>query len=1010
MSERARFLRYAGLASVAAGLYGGAVFAAEAGASYDWLVDVLLCAAIAFSAFHGRVAGAVLGAVAAIAISLLWRDSGELRFGEFLEWAILIATTLVARDRIDRARRSQEQLQALLDSVDDAAFVLDASGRYLEVWGPQNRLLAAGEVLRGKCVHDYLPPDVTALVMNTIAETLAGQRRCNVDYKLEVEGRQTWWNAMVTPIGSRRVLWVARDITARKTAESELKLANEELARRAKISDFERSHAMDALRASEIRYREIVEQARDIIFTLDPHGFITSLNDAFETTLGWSIDEWLGRDFRELLAPRVRALGDVELARAHAHEHAHGDEIPLTRALVLARDGREVILELSLVNQRINGVTRSFFGLARDVTTREKAQEALRRSERQLADSQRIARLGSWEYDLVTGQVHWSEEHYRLFGMDPSERITFERFCAIIGQTETEKLRALDGVLRDRATAEWELKVTVGGEEKILSCVGRLVRNAEGIPIRIFGSAQDVTQQRRNEQRLRESDERFRLMSRATNDVVWDWDLISNVLWWGDGLDALFGWNAQGFDAIESWRERIHPDDEQRVATSVAEACASTAESWSSDYRFRCADGSYAYVLDRAYIVRNAEGRAVRLVGAISDLTERQRMQEQLDEATRLSSLGRVAASIAHEFNNVLMGMQANLEVLRRRAPIQLAKPVEHVLHAVLRGKRVTDEILSYTRGSAPSLQDVLVSQFLTRWEHEIRPVLGTSIRLMTDADAGLYMRVDPLQIAQVLTNLALNARDAMPKGGTLRISVTRSGGGWLGSRADRELGFILFRVQDDGVGMSREVSKHMFEPLFTTKHGGTGLGLAISYQIVNRHGGFISAESEPGRGTTFDLLLPATDVPEAVVEELAPVSLACRSVVIVDDDEGVVAGLSTLLELDHVRVRVATRGGDAMPLLEDERPDAVILDIGLPDMNGVDVYERIAERWPSLPVLFSSGHADAARLEPLLRRANVGLLLKPYDYDTLQRALAELLDGNGTPPTGNDQISLRVN
>lgn len=1006
MTERLRIFWRAGLAVTAVALYGAAVYVAWSQPSFTWLVDVLLCAGLSLTVFQLRAIGVVLGVAAAFVVTILVHNpSRGWLASEFIEWAILVSVMLVARQRVDRARSSERQLGALLDSADDAVFVLDASGRYIDVWGPRDRLLAAGEVLRGKSVSDYLPPDVTMQVMNTITAALAERERQHVDYVLPIDGRETWWNAVVTPISKREVLWVARDITSRKCVEQALQRANDELARRAAISDSARTEAVEALLTSEKRYREIVEQARDIIFTLDPEGFITSLNPAFTATLGWATEEWIGRDVRELLAPRSLAFVDIELTRAQRND------VSLARAWVIARDGHEVILELSLVSQRVNGSARGFAGLGRDVTVRETEQENLRRSERQLADSQRIARLGSWEHDLVDNRLWWSDEHYRLFGLDPSQPITFERFLAIIGEDEAKKILELDEYLRSHDAAEWDLRITVDGEEKILSCVGRVVRSAEGKPIRLYGSAQDVTQRRHDELRLRESDERFRLMSRATNDVIWDWDLKTSVLWWGDGLDVLFGWSDLGFDAIESWRERVHPDDAQRVGETLREACDSTAESWSCDYRFRRADGSYAYVFDRAYIVRDAHGDAVRLVGAITDLTERRKMQEQLDEATRLSGLGRVAASIAHEFNNVLMGMQANLEVLRRRAPVQLAKPVEHVLHAALRGKRVTDEILNYTRGTVPALQDVLVTHFLARWEQEIRPVLGNHIKLVIDAEPGLYMKADPLQIAQVLTNLALNARDAMPKGGALRINATLGGGGWLGvTRSARAVGFVHFRVQDDGVGMSRDVTQHMFEPLFTTKHGGTGLGLAISYQIVSRHGGFISAESEPGRGTKFDLLLPASEGIVPAPEIAPPLSFSCRSIVIVDDDDSVVAGLVALLELDQIRVRVATRGADAIPLLEEELPDAVILDIGLPDMSGTEVYERIAERWSTLPVLFSSGHADAARLDQTLRRANVGLLLKPYEYDKLQRALAALIDS--TMP-GNDAGTsdvLRIN
>ncbi|HEX7830943.1 MAG TPA: PAS domain S-box protein, partial [Thermoanaerobaculia bacterium] len=447
------------------------------------------------------------------------------------------AVSLLTRSHIARAQKSERKLAALLDSVDDATFVLDQTGRYVEVWGPRDRLLAAGEVLRGKHVSDYINPEVTKFILTTIRQALSDQKRRTVDYELEIEGRATWWNAMVTPLDSKHVLWVGRDITARKNAENALHAANIEL-------NDELAGAINKLRTSEERYRGIVEQAREVIFTLDTAGCFTSLNPAFETILGWRCEEWLGREFRELLR--------------------------------------------------------------------------------------------------------------RLLGADPSSR-----------------LQSFEQTLREESDGEWELHVVDAyGHQKILNCVARVVRNAEDRAIRIIGTAQDVTERRRDEQRLRENEERFRLMGRATSDAMWDWHLETDVCWWGDGLQARFGYQPAQSTDVDFWRTHIHPEDKERVLGSIQSARASRALSWSEEYRFRCADGRYAYVLDRAYVARDDNGVAERMVGAMIDLSERRKMQEQLAEATRLSSLGRIATSIAHEFNNVLMGMQANLEVVRRRAPV----------------------------------------------------------------------------------------------------------------------------------------------------------------------------------------------------------------------------------------------------------------------------------------------------------------------------------------------------
>ncbi len=497
---------------------------------------------------------------------------------------------------------------------------------------------------------------------------------------------------------------------------------------------------------------------------------------------------------------------------------------------------------------------------------------------------------------------------------------------------------------------------------------------------------------------LRENEERFQLLARATNDAVWDHDILANETWRGDGFQALFGYEPAQMPRTESeWLALIHPQDRQHVIDSFRVAFETGQLSWSDEYRFLRADGSYANVLDRGYLVRDAQKRVVRAVGAAMDITERKQLADQLAQARRVSSLGRIAASIAHEFNNVLMGIQPNLEVVRRRAPGDLNEPISHMLHAVRRGKRITDEILRYTRPADPALQCVDVAAFFAGWERETRSVLGPGVRVSIDVAEDIHVAADPHQVAQVVTNLAINARDAMAgRGGELRIAadVARSFGTFDFGVVKTPDQYVHIQISDDGTGMTREQLGHVFEPLFTTKPGGTGLGLAVSYQIVTRHGGKMFAQSEPGRGSTFHILLPAASplvrIDDAE-EDTAP--LPVRRILLVEDETCVAAGVQTLLELEGIRVTLVTTGAAALPAIEQHKPDAVVLDIGLPDMDGVDVYRRIAKRWPELPVLFSSGHADPNYLEEYLRKPNVALLVKPYDFDVMMRTLTEVLE-----------------
>ncbi|HEY6842747.1 MAG TPA: response regulator, partial [Thermoanaerobaculia bacterium] len=443
----------------------------------------------------------------------------------------------------------------------------------------------------------------------------------------------------------------------------------------------------------------------------------------------------------------------------------------------------------------------------------------------------------------------------------------------------------------------------------------------------------------------------------------------------------------------------VHPEDIERVETIRNEAWETGQASWSTEYRMRRADGTYAHVFHRALILRDAEKKPIRIVGALLDMTERKQLVDQLEQAKRVSSLGRVAASIAHEFNNILMGIQPNVEVIQRSSPTGLRTVTENIVRAVQRGKRVTDEILRFTRPAEPNLQSLDVAEFLAKWREETESLLGL-VELEIDVpEEPIHVSADPMQLVQIFTNLALNARDAMQdRPGRLAISahVSKSFGSFPFGVVKSPDRFVHLTVADEGCGISADRLNHIFEPLFTTKRGGIGLGLAVTYQIVTRHQGHIFVESEVGKGSTFHVFIPAAlpDTVQAMSGE-ASNAAAIKRLVLVEDEPAVASGIAMLLEMEGIDVTTVYTGADAIPAIDTKEPDAVILDIGLPDMDGVGVYLEIQRRWPNLPVLFSSGHGDSAKLETYLSKPNVGFILKPYDFDAMRLQLTKLVGQN---------------
>jgi PAS domain S-box-containing protein len=949
------------------------------------LSNALLALGVALAAWVGGWAGGLI-ALSVFPIALAFWPAVPPR--EWIVCSAIVVIVALARVPIERLRRSENKLRALLASMNDVILVLDGEGTYVEIIPTAPELLyrPSAELL-GRRIAEFFSPEQTESFLRSIRAARDERRTVNVDYSLIIEGRVVWFSACVSPINDRCVLWVARDITQRKEAEEHLQRANAELEQRVEQRTRE-------LKATELRYRSMVDQATDLIFTLTRDRRITSVNPAFARITGYRAGDWIGRDFVDLIAVEMRP----EASRRFAQALAKGSLDDVTARIERA-DGSSVILEGSVVSQMINGENVGFLGFARDVTERRGAEEELRRTEERLAEAQRLAKIGTWELDLETERLWWSDESYRIFGLRPShEQLTLDDSMRFVAEEDRPKIPGITKTLLERGQHEWELAIhAADGVDRIINCRGQII--GKGSTRRLIGTNQDVTETRRAEKLLRESDERFRLIARATSDAVWDLDYATGQVWRGEGYETLFGY-APGSIApnAEAFRELVHPDDRERLTRSFREAIDSGQLSFTHEFRFRRADGSYAEILDRGYVVRDAERRPVRVLGAMVDVTERKQMAQQLEHTKRLSSLGRLAGSIAHEFNNVLMGVQANAEIIGRRAPAELRGVVDNVIGAVRRGRRITEEILRFIRPSDPAPRSLHVRRFLEQWADEIRPSLRGRVELEMDvADDDLHIRADPQQIAQVFTNMAFNSRDAVPDAGgrlAIRAELANSYSRFNFGVVETPDRFVHFRLTDNGAGIVGEQLPHIFEPLFTTKRDGTGLGLAVSHQIVTRSDGHIFVESEPGQGTTFHIFLPLSLKQLELDAPAAPESVASLGrILLVEDEPEVAAGVGMLLEAEGAVVAVARTGAETIPAIECFRPDIVILDIGLPDMDGVAVYSQIAHRWPDLRVLFSSGHAQARNLEQWLARPNVALLVKPYEMSDLRQALSRLLE-----------------
>ncbi|MGZ8868228.1 MAG: PAS domain S-box protein [Thermoanaerobaculia bacterium] len=628
--------------------------------------------------------------------------------------------------------------------------------------------------------------------------------------------------------------------------------------------------------------------------------------------------------------------------------------------------------------------------LARSLEEVKAAQTALAQSEtrlRHLFNASLDVIITVATDDLV---LEWNEAAERLFGWSRAEAIG-EKLADLIvpgGQlgryrTALERLSSAG----EGASRFETMSINRMGEEFPVEVTAAAVEWGERIVVTVF--LRDISDRVRAAQEA----QLIQAVVNAAPFAIIGLEETGRILSWNPAAEEMYGWNS---DAVRSTSASIlFPPDSEGFAPLLDRIRLGGEVQAEQDVHGR-ADGKTITVVWSLAPLPTVDGlRRAALIAA--DRSEQQHLERRLSDAEYLASLGRLAGTVAHEFNNVLMGIQSFAEVIGRR-PSQdegVERAVAQIKLSVQRGRRITEDVLRFTRAAAaPALSTINVDEWLGAIATEIQELVAPRVSVHIERRApGLHVVGDQGQLYQVITNLAINANDAMPEGGEIRIAARgcAAPAGWPVRDACAEI-----TVSDTGSGMSPETAAHAFEPLFTTKkRGGTGLGLSVVQKIIRAHGGEVSFETGEGKGTKFCIRLPARY--ENVRRSAPPVdsrSFQPRRILLVEDDATVAAGLADLLRSYDMTVDVLHSGLAVVEAVKRFSPDILVLDVGLPDRDGIAVFGDVADAYPRLPVLFSTGHADEARLEGALSRSHVRFLRKPYPVETLLDQIEQLTEG----------------
>jgi two-component system cell cycle sensor histidine kinase/response regulator CckA len=534
-----------------------------------------------------------------------------------------------------------------------------------------------------------------------------------------------------------------------------------------------------------------------------------------------------------------------------------------------------------------------------------------------------------------------------------------------------------------------------------------VVRDDAGLPIYAQGFMVDISARKTAEHALRESDQRFRDLVAGIDVIVWEADAELNFSFVSKRAEDILGY------PVERWLSEprflvdyIHPDDRAMVVAADAAAIAD-GEDYELEYRAFSADGSPIWFREIVRPELDSGGRVCKLRGVMVDITLQKRadevragLEEQLQQAQKMEAVGRLAGGIAHDFNNlltVILGYTC-LSLARLGADNEIRPHLDEIQAASESAASLTQRLLAFSRQQVMSPKVVDLNETLAKVETLLRPLIGADIDLLTvPAKQPLLVQVDPAQLEQVLINLALNACDAMLAGGKLTMATelreiddetaTAPPGAPAGV-------YAVVSVVDTGLGIDDAAKPHLFEPFFTTKEvgKGTGLGLASVYGTVRQSEGFVTVDSEVGRGATFSVFLPVASGPVASDPGRHPrAAHGDETILLVEDEEKVRDLAREALELYGYRVLAAAGPDEALALGDHVPFDLLLTDIVMPQMRGGELARRLEERRPGLKTLFMSGYLGGEAL--LGKEGSTPFLHKPFSLDDLAHSVRELLD-----------------
>jgi PAS domain S-box-containing protein len=770
-------------------------------------------------------------------------------------------------------------------------------------------------------------------------------------------------------------------------------------ASRLVLDQYRLVYAAEEHHESLVLLQAVTEGTTDAIFVKDLNGRYLMINSAGARILRRRVQDIVGKDDAELFPPAMaRHIKEADQGIIHSGKTRTFEEAGI------AGDAERIYLSTKGPYRDARGRIIGLLGIARDITDHNRAERKFRSLVQNSSDlimtidAGGILRYVSPSVERILGARGEELRAQTIFSyVHPDDRDRFRSFFArILRQPglcneEGYRLRHSDG--------SWVELWVVGTNLLHDSSVQGIVVNCR-----------DVSAQTQAEKARVEAETRYRTLVEqlATVTYIARLGLHGEWLYVSPQIQTILGFSPSEWLADPGlWISRVHPED--RPIVEAAEEGTLSAKPFRAEYRMFRRDGSVIWVNDTAAVVADNDGGAL-LHGIIVDVSERKHLETQLRQAQKMQAVGRLAGGIAHDFNNlltVIMGYAQSL--LERRNPSEDAvhRSAEHIRSAADRAAVLTRQLLAFGRRQMLDPRVLNLNSVISEMDKIVRRLIRENIEIITRTGAGLgSVKADPAQIEQVILNLIINARDAMPEGGVLTIETANVDfeQGYADENIQMRPGrYVMLAVSDTGTGMDAETQARIFEPFFTTKETGkgTGLGLSTVYGIVEQSGGYIWVYSEPGHGSTFKSYLPRVDQPaQAVLRPTIESSAAggTERILLVEDDRMVRELAQSILSTCGYSVLAPERVDDVESVCRHYpgRVDLLLTDVVMPGISGRDLASRMTSLRPDMKVLYMSGYTDDAIVHKGLVDPGIWFLPKPFTPAGLASKVREVLDHPG--------------